>query len=381
MARIDIEAAAAPAAVSSAGPSWWPGGTAQIFIGLAVGVAIGALAPDVAVAIKPLADAFLRMIKMIVAPLLFSTLVVGIAGTGDMKAMGRIGLKALIYFEVATTIALFLGLGLVNAFQPGAGVSTAGTATTDVAAYYEGKVQHVSILPYGGATLTADLVRGLSIPFGEAHRIKEHFGVALAQLVDPRETVPLPGPAPGQTRRVSRELIAHVLEQRLDELFGIVQGELQGQGLMGQLGAGIVLTGGTAAMPGVVDLAQQGFNQPVRLGVPSEGLSGIADSVRRPRFAVAAGLALWGADRFGETGKGASTVTSGVFTKLAAVGALNPAFFRAGPAALDGNDYIVYNKLTGVLFYDSNGNGAGGAVQIAVLTNKPVLTASDFFVI
>jgi cell division protein FtsA len=191
-----------------------------------------------------------------------------------------------------------------------------GAATTDVAAYYEGKVQHVSILPYGGATLTADLVRGLSIPFGEAHRTKEHFGVALAQLVDPRETVPLPGPAPGQTRRVARELIAHVIEQRLDELFGIVQGELQGQGLLDHLGAGIVLTGGTAALPGIVDLAQQVFGLPVRLGVPDEGLSGIADSVRRPRFAVAAGLALWGADRFGETGKGASTVTSGVFTKL-----------------------------------------------------------------
>jgi cell division protein FtsA len=187
-----------------------------------------------------------------------------------------------------------------------------GAATTDVAAYYEGKVQHVSILPYGGATLTADLVRGLSIPFGEAHRTKEHFGVALAQLVDPRETVPLPG----QTRRVARELIAHVIEQRLDELFGIVQGELQGQGLLDHLGAGIVLTGGTAALPGIVDLAQQVFGLPVRLGVPDEGLSGIADSVRRPRFAVAAGLALWGADRFGETGKGASTVTSGVFTKL-----------------------------------------------------------------
>ena len=72
--------------------------------------------------IKPLADTFLRMIKMIIAPLLFSTLVVGIAGTGDLKAMGRIGLKAIIYFEVATTIALFLGLVIVNFFQPGVGV-------------------------------------------------------------------------------------------------------------------------------------------------------------------------------------------------------------------------------------------------------------------
>src|SRR5579864_4269665 len=110
-----------------------PGLTTQIFIGLLLGIAIGYLWPshDVdgkhvagfAESIKPLADIFLRMIKMIIAPLLFSTLVVGIAGTGDLKAMGRIGLKAIVYFEVATTVALFIGLFLVNVFQPGAGVA------------------------------------------------------------------------------------------------------------------------------------------------------------------------------------------------------------------------------------------------------------------
>ncbi|HUF76758.1 MAG TPA: cell division protein FtsA [Longimicrobiales bacterium] len=191
-----------------------------------------------------------------------------------------------------------------------------GAATTDVAVYYEGKIQHVEILPFGGTTLTADLVRGLSVPYAEAHRSKEHYGVAFAQMVDPRETVELPGPSPGQTRAVARELIAHVIEQRLDEMFGIIQGDLEAQGLTSKLGAGIVLTGGTVAIPGIVELAQQIFASPVRLGVPSEGLGGLADSVRRPRFAVAAGLALWGADRFAETGRGASTVTSGVFTKL-----------------------------------------------------------------
>jgi proton glutamate symport protein len=100
-----------------------PGLTTQIFIGLAAGIAVGYLWPTFGVAIKPLADAFLRMIKMIIAPLLFATLVVGIAGTGDLKAMGRIGLKALVYFEAATTIALFVGLGLVNVFRPGAGLT------------------------------------------------------------------------------------------------------------------------------------------------------------------------------------------------------------------------------------------------------------------
>ena len=134
MATFDPEAPVAPPAPAATRPWWWPNLTTQIFLGLALGIVLGATVPDVAVAIKPLADAFLRMIKMIIAPLLFSTLVVGIAGTGDMKAMGRIGLKALIYFEVATTIALFLGLGLVNFFQPGAGVAVSADTTADVAA-------------------------------------------------------------------------------------------------------------------------------------------------------------------------------------------------------------------------------------------------------
>ena len=106
-----------------------------IFIGLIAGIVIGAFWPSTGVSIKPLADAFLRMIKMIIAPLLFSTLVVGIAGTGDLKAMGRIGLKALIYFEGATTIALFWGLGLVNWFRPGAGLAVPiGADTVELAA-------------------------------------------------------------------------------------------------------------------------------------------------------------------------------------------------------------------------------------------------------
>ena len=112
-----------------------PSVTTQIFIGLLVGIVIGYLWPSFGVAIKPLADMFLRMIKMIIAPLLFSTLVVGIAGTGDLRAMGRIGLKAIIYFEIATTIALFWGLGLVNWFKPGAGLSVPiGVGSEELAA-------------------------------------------------------------------------------------------------------------------------------------------------------------------------------------------------------------------------------------------------------
>jgi proton glutamate symport protein len=134
-----IKVEAAPVSEGPKKRSRMPSVTTQIFMGLVAGIVIGYLWPSTNVngqhvagfaeGIKPIADTFLRMIKMIIAPLLFSTLVVGIAGTGDIKAMGRIGVKALIYFEVATTIALFLGLAIVNIFQPGVGVNI--TASTE----------------------------------------------------------------------------------------------------------------------------------------------------------------------------------------------------------------------------------------------------------
>jgi proton glutamate symport protein len=115
-----------------------PSLTTQILAGLVLGAVVGVVWPHAGVASKPLADAFLRLIKMIIAPLVFSTLVAGVAGAGDLKAMGRVGLKAIIYFEVATTIALVIGLVLVNVFQPGSGLPVpnvlAGGDTTAVAA-------------------------------------------------------------------------------------------------------------------------------------------------------------------------------------------------------------------------------------------------------
>jgi proton glutamate symport protein len=119
-----------PTVESRARPSRGPSLTTQIFIGLLAGIVIGYIWPAVGVAIKPLADMFLRMIKMIIAPLVFSTLVVGIAGSGDLKAMGRIGLKAILWFELATTVALAIGLVMMNVFRPGAGVSLPMAADT-----------------------------------------------------------------------------------------------------------------------------------------------------------------------------------------------------------------------------------------------------------
>lgn len=110
--------------------SRYPSLTVQILIGLAAGIFLGWLSPPWGVKIKPMADIFLRMIKMIIAPLIFSTLVIGIAGTGDFKKVGRIGLKAIIYFEIATTIALLIGLVTVNVFKPGEAITVTAPAAT-----------------------------------------------------------------------------------------------------------------------------------------------------------------------------------------------------------------------------------------------------------
>ena len=102
--------------------------TFWIFAGMAAGVAVGVAAPGFATHLEPVSHIFLRLIRSIIAPLLFATLVHGIAGSGDIKQMGRIGLKAILYFEIVTTLALFLGLGAVNLVRPGEGVSIARTA-------------------------------------------------------------------------------------------------------------------------------------------------------------------------------------------------------------------------------------------------------------
>ncbi len=170
----------APARAASSS-SRLPSLTTQIFIGLLLGIGVGYLWPAFGVAVKPLADVFLRMIKMIIAPLLFSTLVVGIAGTGDLKAMGRIGLKAIVYFEIATTIALFLGLVLVNTFKPGAGLTLPIGADTSAAAAMAQNQQHAwDILLHMFPTSVID-----SMARGDILQVvifSLFFGIALAAI-------------------------------------------------------------------------------------------------------------------------------------------------------------------------------------------------------
>ena len=121
--------------------------TAWIFIGMAAGVAVGAAAPGFAAHLEPVSHIFLRLIRSIIAPLIFATLVYGIAGSGDLKQMGRIGLKAIVYFEIVTTLALFLGLAIVNLARPGEGIPITRTAAEAAVPAAQSAVKLENVVP------------------------------------------------------------------------------------------------------------------------------------------------------------------------------------------------------------------------------------------
>jgi cell division protein FtsA len=171
-----------------------------------------------------------------------------------------------------------------------------GGSSTGVAIFHEGKIRHLASLKYAGAHVTSDLVQGLGVTQADAERLKERHGVAYTPLVDTAEMINLPS-TPGQgARQASRELLAHIIHQRVDEIFQLVAREFERAGYgAGRLPAGVVLTGGTAHLPGMVELAREAFAVPVRAGHPELGISGLVDSVQAPRYAVPVGLVLYAA--------------------------------------------------------------------------------------
>ena len=180
-----------------------------------------------------------------------------------------------------------------------------GGSSTGVAIFHEGKIRHLASLKYAGSHVTSDLVQGLGVTQSDAERLKERHGAAYTPLVDAGEMVSLPS-TPGQgARTASRELVAHIIHQRVDEIFQLVGREFERAGYgSGRLPAGVVLSGGTAHLPGMVELAREVFAVPVRAGHPELGISGLVDSVQAPRYAVPVGLVLYAARKSAHGGAG-----------------------------------------------------------------------------
>ncbi|MFH1874284.1 MAG: cell division protein FtsA [Pseudomonadota bacterium] len=164
-----------------------------------------------------------------------------------------------------------------------------GGGTTDIAIYSNGSVTHTSVLAIGGNHLTNDIAVGLRTPAHEAERIKLKYGCAMAGMVHKDETIEVPSVGGRNPRVLSRQILAEIVEPRMEEVFTLVQQEIVRSGCEDMIAAGVVLTGGTSAMEGVPELAEQVFNLPVRRGVP-KGIGGLVDVVRSPIYATGVGL-------------------------------------------------------------------------------------------
>jgi cell division protein FtsA len=168
-----------------------------------------------------------------------------------------------------------------------------GGGTTDIAIFTEGAIRHTGVIPIAGDQVTNDIAMALRTPTQYAEEIKIKYACALAQLAGADQTIRVPGVGESSSRELSRQALAEVVEPRYDELFTLVQAEIRRSGFEESLGAGIVLTGGTSRMEGAVELAEEIFHMPVRLGVPA-GVQGMLDIVRNPIYATAVGLLLFG---------------------------------------------------------------------------------------
>ncbi len=164
-----------------------------------------------------------------------------------------------------------------------------GGGTTDIAIFTEGSIRHTGVIPIAGDQVTNDIAMALRTPTPHAEEIKIKYACALAKLTGPEETIKVPSVGDREPRDLSRQALAEVVEPRYDELFTLVQAELRRSGFEDLVAAGIVLTGGTSKMEGVIELAEEIFHMPVRLGTP-QNVSGLTDIVNNPIYSTGVGL-------------------------------------------------------------------------------------------
>jgi cell division protein FtsA len=168
-----------------------------------------------------------------------------------------------------------------------------GGGTTDIAIFTEGAIRHTGVIPIAGDQVTNDIAMALRTPTDNAEELKIKYACALAQLASPDEMIKVPGVGERAPRELSRQALADVVEPRYDELFHLIQAELRHSGYADMLAAGMVMTGGTSKMEGVVELAEEIFHMPVRIGMPHD-VSGLSDIVRNPTYSTGVGLLLYG---------------------------------------------------------------------------------------
>jgi cell division protein FtsA len=221
------------------------------------------------------------------------------AAQNIIKCVRRCGLEVddIILEQLASSYAVLtddekeLGVCLVDI----------GGGTTDIAVFTDGAIRHTAVIPIAGDQVTNDIAVALRTPTQYAEEIKIKYACALTQLASPQETIEVPSVGDRPPRRLARQTLAEVVEPRYEELLSLIQAELRRSGFEDLIAAGIVLTGGSSKMEGVVDLAEEIFHMPVRLGSP-QYVTGLVDVVRNPIYATGVGLLLFGDQHRNERG-------------------------------------------------------------------------------
>ena len=213
------------------------------------------------------------------------------AAQNIVKCIKRCGIEVsdLILQPLASSLAVLtedekeLGVCLVDI----------GGGTTDIAVFKQGAIRHTAVVPIAGDQMTNDVAVAFRTPTQSAEDIKVKHGCALRQLADPREVVEVPGVDGREPRQLSVQTLAEVLEPRVVELYEMVLNELRRSGMEEMIASGIVITGGSAMMRGRVELGEEIFHMPVRMGLPRY-VGGLSEVVSNPRYATGVGLVLMG---------------------------------------------------------------------------------------
>jgi cell division protein FtsA len=181
----------------------------------------------------------------------------------------------------------------------GVAVLDMGGGTTDLLIYADGGIAHTSVIPAGGNNITRDVSAGLRTPVAEAERLKRNFGCALGRMISDDEEIEVPGVGGHAPRKVARRVVSDIIEPRVEEIFSEARRRIEETGLVEQISAGVVLTGGAVLMEGMIECAEEILGMPVRLGFPV-GVKGIVQLVQGPQYATGVGLVRYGAERIAE---------------------------------------------------------------------------------
>jgi cell division protein FtsA len=216
------------------------------------------------------------------------------AAQNIMKCVRRCGLevKDLMLQPLASADAVLLD----DERDLGVALVDIGGGTTDIAVFTDGAIKHTSVIPIAGDQITNDIAMALRTPTRDAEELKIAHGVALRQLASPADMIEVPGVGERGPRELSRQTLAEVIEPRVEELYSLIQRELRSSGLEELLSSGIVITGGSSMMRGMVELGEEVFHMPVRVGLPNYS-GALAEVVRSPRYSTGMGLLMAGLDQ------------------------------------------------------------------------------------